>query len=205
MIKTLVVSYTPRVDSNTLKLVKDFIKRSERKTEISYLDLVVNTPDLLLKDNLNVMLKRNFTDEVLSEEETASLAKNDEMLFQLKASDFIVLAYPMNNFTVPAPVKAWIDAVLQPNQTFKLTEKGYEGLCHGKKAAVLMTTGGDYNLEIMKSLNHVTGFITTVFNIIGIPLQHISAYGLNVYPNRIDEILEITKEKISDLVKQWYD
>ncbi len=205
MTKTLIVSYTPRINSNTQKLVQDFMTKSQGKTEVSYLNLVTHTPDLLLKDNLNIMLKRNFTDIALSEEEKRLLAKNDEMLSQLKASDFIVLAYPMNNFTVPAPVKAWIDAVLQPNQTFKLTEKGYEGLCHGKKAAVLMTTGGDYDLEIAKPMNHATGLITTVFGIIGIPSQHISAYGLNVYPNRINEILEVTKEKITDLVKLWYN
>ena len=90
-------------------------------------------------------------------------ARNDEMLQQYKEADFIVLVHAMHNFSLPAPVKAWFDAVLQPNQTFKLTEKGYEGLCHGTKAAILMTTGGDYKLDIVKDMNFATGLTNHLF------------------------------------------
>ena len=133
MKKTLIISYTPRVGSNTKKLLDCFLKDAQGKTEITHVDLVEETPDLLLQENLNVMLKRNFTNEVLSAEETAVLGKNDEMLRQYKEADFIVLVHSMHNFSLPAPVKAWFDAVLQPNQTFNLTEKAMKDFVKGLK------------------------------------------------------------------------
>ena len=204
MKKTLIVSYTPRFGSRTKQLLDCFLQEAQGKTEITHVDLVEETPDLLLQENLNVMLKRNFTNEVLSGEETVVLAKNDEMLQQYKAADFIVLVHSMHNFSLPAPVKAWFDAVLQPNQTFNLTEKGYEGLCEGTKAAVLMTTGGDFNLDVVKDMNFATGLTTTCFGITGIPSQHISAYGMNMYLDRIDEILTESKKEVVALVNDWY-
>ena len=205
MKKTLIVSYTPRFGSNTKQLLDCFLEEVQGKTAITYVDLVEKTPDLLLQENLNVMLKRNLSGEVLSAEETAVLARNDEMLQQYKEADFIVLVHAMHNFSLPAPVKAWFDAVLQPNQTFKLTEKGYEGLCHGTKAAILMTTGGDYKLDIVKDMNFATGLTTTCFGVTGIPSQHISAFGMNIYPDRIEQILSDSKKEIVDLVKEWYN
>ena len=36
----------------------------------------------------------------------------DRMTEQLKSADIVAIAYPMNNFSMPAPVKAWFDSVM---------------------------------------------------------------------------------------------
>ncbi|MCG8391265.1 MAG: hypothetical protein MJA30_37280, partial [Cytophagales bacterium] len=74
----------------------------------------------------------------------------------------------------------------------------------GTKAAVLMTTGGDFNLDVVKDMNFATGLTTTCFGITGIPSQHISAYGMNIYLDRIDEILTESKKEVVALVNDWY-
>jgi len=112
MKKTLIVNYTPRVNSNTKKMVDYFIESNKMKTEITFLDLTEETPDLLLKENLNLYVARNFGEAELTEEEQKVLAKNDRLMNQLLNTDFVVLATPMYNFTIPATVKAWFDAVI---------------------------------------------------------------------------------------------
>jgi len=204
MKKTLIVNYTPRVGSNTKELVDYFIEQNKDKTEITFLDLVKNTPDLLLEDNLNLFLKRNYGGISLEDAETKILSKNDKMLQQVLDADFIVLAYPLYNFSLPATVKAWVDAITQAGKTFNMTETGYVGLCEGKQALVLMTTGGNFGVEPAKSMNFATPLISTELGFIGIPSEHIFAFGLQQYPDRVDTIIETSKTEIKALGEKWY-
>lgn len=204
MKKTLIVNYTPRIDSNTKKLVDYFIGQNKNKTEITFLDLAKNTPDLLLEENLNLTLKRLYSGVSLDEAETKLLSKNDEILQQVLETDYIVLAYPMYNFSLPATVKAWIDAIIQGGVTFKMTETGYVGLCEGKQALVLMTTGSDFSTEPAKSRNFATPLIDAQLDFIGIPTEHISAFGLQQYADKVDAIIETSKTEIKALGKKWY-
>ncbi|AWM12890.1 hypothetical protein DI487_02740 [Flavobacterium sediminis] len=204
MKKTLVVTYTPRIDSNTKKLVDYFLDYNQDNTNIKILDLTETTPDLLLQENLNLFLKRNYGGIALEDEEVRILEKNDFMLQQVLDADYVVLAYPMYNFSLPATVKAWIDGITQAGKTFKLTETGYKGLCENKKALVLMTTGSDFSVEPVKSMNYATPLISQQFDFIGIPTEHITAFGLQQYPEKVFSILEDSKQEIKSLSDIWY-
>lgn len=204
MKKTLIVNYTPRIDSNTKKLTNFFLEECKDKTKIDFLDLAKDAPDLLLKENLNLMVKRNFGGVPLTADETKLLEKNDALVQQVLDTDFVVLSHPMFNLSVPATVKAWIDAVLQNGKTFVLTEDGYQGLCTEKQALVLMTTGSDHGAESIKPTNFATDLLKSCFEIIGIPSIHVSAYGMNVYPNNVDSILEKAKQEIKEICNEWY-
>ena len=205
MKKTLIVNYTPRIGSNTKELVDYFIEQNQDKTEINFIDLTKTTPDLLLEENLNLFLKRNYAGVPLDDKETKILSKNDKMLQQVLDADFIVLAYPLYNFSLPATVKAWVDAITQAGKTFNMTETGYVGLCEGKQALVLMTTGGDFGIEPAKSMNFATPLISTELSFIGIPSEHIFAFGLQQYPDRVDTIIETSKTEIKALGEKWYN
>ncbi len=205
MKKTLVVSYTPRVDSNTKKLTDFFLETCKEKTKIDFLDLTKDTPDLLLEENLNLFVKRNFGGVSLSPEENQLMKKNDAMMQQVLDADFIILSHPMFNLSLPATVKAWIDAIIQAGKTFLLTDKGYQGLCTEKKALVLMTTGSDHGIALEKPTNYATDLLKSCFAIMGMPSTHISAYGMNAYPNQVNDILEKTKQEIKTVCNEWYN
>ncbi len=68
----------------------------------------------------------------------------DAALAEFKAADIVVLAAPMYNFGVPSTLKAWFDHVLRAGETFRYTETGPQGLLSGKRAVVLVSTGGVY-------------------------------------------------------------
>lgn len=204
MKKTLVVSYTPRDNSNTKKMVDYFMESNKIKTQITLLDLTEVTPDLLLKKNLNLYVNRNFGGMKLNEEQQKILYKNDKMMNQLLDTDFIVLASPMYNMSLPATVKAWIDAVIQAGKTFASTEEGLKGLCENKQALVLMTSGSDFGTEPLKSMNFATPLLSACFGLMGIPTEAINVFGMQQYPDKSEEMLENSKNKIALLSKKWY-
>lgn len=106
----------------------------------------------------------NFTDPAeRSEEQKGFLAASDELVGELHDADTIVITAPVYNFHVPAALKAWIDMVARARETFRYTENGPEGLLKGKKAYVIVTSGGtvlDSEYDFVSGyLKHVLGFI----------------------------------------------
>ena len=203
MMKTLLVSYTPRFDSNTQKLLQTFIQASSGGSELTHVDLVKEPAPLLLEQNLNALLKRNYLGEKLTTDECGALKTADGFLQQLQASDRIVIAFPMYNFSVPAGIKAWIDVIVQNGHTFKINEeRQYEGLCQGKRALILMTTGSDFSQESMKPMNYATPLMQSCLGFMGIPSQAITAFGLNQYMDKADSIVNKAQQDIVDYVTQ---
>ena len=96
-------------------------------------------------------------------EQVQAVAFSDLLTQELIAADVLVIGAPIYNFTIPASLKAWIDLVCRAGLTFKVSPAGYEGLLHGKKAYVVVTSGGvpvgspyDLNSSYMRQ---VLGFL----------------------------------------------
>ena len=204
MKKTLILSYTPRDNSNTKKMLDFFIENNQEKTEITLVDLTEEAPDLLLKENLNLYVNRNFGGAELTDEQQKVLAKNDKMMQQLLDTDFVVLASPMYNFSIPATVKAWFDAVIQAGKTFGYTETGIKGLCEDTKALILMTSGSDFGMEPYKSVNFATPFLITAFDFLGIPAEAFNKFGMIQYADKYEQMIEEAKEDIKRVSDKWY-
>jgi FMN-dependent NADH-azoreductase len=106
----------------------------------------------------------NFTaDESRTPAQLETLALSDSLIAELEAADTLVLGVPIYNFGVPAAFKAWIDLVARARKTFKYTETGPVGLLDGKKAYVVVASGGTVSgSEIdfaTPYLRHVLGFL----------------------------------------------
>lgn len=94
-----------------------------------------------------------------------ALAKSDELVAELTAADVLVIATPVYNFGVPASLKAWIDQVARARLTFRYTEHGPQGLLTGKKAYVLVATGGT---EVGGAIDFATPWLKFVLGFLGI-------------------------------------
>lgn len=109
----------------------------------------------------------NFTDPAArSPEQNNALALSDSLVAELEQATHIVIAAPIYNFSVPASLKAWIDQVARARVTFRYTENGPEGLLKGKKAYLVVASGGvplgsevDYASTYLR---HVLGFLGIV-------------------------------------------
>ncbi|PKR51637.1 FMN-dependent NADH-azoreductase [Thalassospira marina] len=72
----------------------------------------------------------------------ALLATSDALVAELQAADAVVIGVPMYNFAIPSTLKAWNDMVARVGVTFNYTENGPVGALGGKKAYLVVSTGG---------------------------------------------------------------
>ena len=187
--KTLVVSYLPRGErSHTKKLLDAFLETASGQ-KLEHLDLLADTPDMFLAENLGSYIKRNYLGDSLSEAENAAMAKMDRMTQQLKNTDALVLAFPMHNFSFPAVVKAWFDSVMQKDETWTVDDNGYVPLMTGKKALVLLSSGGVYEGDFA-GYEHAATLAQTELEFMGFDTTIISAAGMNSRPDPEVEVSE---------------
>jgi FMN-dependent NADH-azoreductase len=93
------------------------------------------------------------------------LKLSDELVAELQAADIIVFGLPMYNFTVPAAFKAWIDQICRARVTFRISETGIEGLLKGKKAYVVVATGG---VPVGAPVDFLSPYVRHVLGFVGI-------------------------------------
>lgn len=121
---------------------------------------------------------------------SGALALADELADELLASDLIVIATPMWNFGVPSSLKAWIDHVARAGKTFRYTEKGPVGLAAGKKAVLIVASGGVYSAGPMQAYDFVVPYLKAVLGFIGIQdVEVIRAEGTAI-PGLAEKALE---------------
>ena len=85
----------------------------------------------------------NFTDPAQrSKQQRATLAYSDALVQELMEADVLVIGAPIYNFGIPAALKAWIDLIARARLTFRYGENGPIGLLTGKRAYLLMASGG---------------------------------------------------------------
>ncbi|MDO5980282.1 NAD(P)H-dependent oxidoreductase [Flavivirga spongiicola] len=204
MTKTLVINYTPRNGSYTKVLFDEFIELAKGKTDIRHLDLAETPPDLLLIQNLNLIMEWNMGKRDFSKLELSILSNHHKLIEQVLAADNIVVAFPIYNFTMPAAVKAWIDAIVVSDKTFSFSpETGFDGLCKDKKALSIIVSGFDYN-NSDEVKEYASSTIKQNFDFMGIASEHISAFGVDQNRDELSSILERAKFEIKTLVDKWF-
>ena len=102
-------------------------------------DLAATPPALV---DLGFVTGRGLPKADRSAEQAASLELSDTLIAELEAADEIVIGMPIYNFAPPAALKAWADQVAVPGRTFSYSADGPKGLLEGKKAYVVVTSGG---------------------------------------------------------------
>ncbi len=95
----------------------------------------------------------------------AALTASDALVAELMAADLIVLGVPVYNFGIPATLKAWIDMVARARVTFRYSETGVEGLLKGKKAYLVMASGG---VPVGSAADFASGYLRHVLAFLGI-------------------------------------
>lgn len=85
----------------------------------------------------------NFTPaEARTSAHKDKLALSDSLVDEIKIANTLVISAPIYNFGIPATLKAWIDMICRAGLTFQYTENGPVGLLEGKRAIILVASGG---------------------------------------------------------------
>jgi FMN-dependent NADH-azoreductase len=97
------------------------------------------------------------------------LTLSDTLVAELFTADEYVFGVPMHNFGVPSVLKLWIDQISRVNKTFSYATGAPVGLLTGKKATILIASGGIYDAgTIMASYNFVEPYLRAVLGFLGV-------------------------------------
>ncbi|HEX7390517.1 MAG TPA: NAD(P)H-dependent oxidoreductase, partial [Acidiphilium sp.] len=103
-----------------------------------------------------------------TEQESAALEQSERLIGELETTDGLVISTPMNNFTVPATLKAWIDQVLRVGRTFHSTPEGKVGQLADRPAWVVTSSGGWMTGERARQPDFLTPYLAAALATLGI-------------------------------------
>ena len=109
---------------------------------------------------------------VVAREQGDALGRSDEMIEQLLACDALVIATPMHNYSVPAPLKAWIDHVVRVGKTFLPTAKGKVGTLADRPVYVAVASGGYISGQKARQPDFLRPYLSAVLATIGLDDVH---------------------------------
>jgi FMN-dependent NADH-azoreductase len=148
MCNILYISSSPRGSASYSNQIAESVIR----------DLRNNDPNakLMVRDLAQVPLPHIDDDFVTAtrgadgprtQRQRAILAQSDALIDELLASDIVVIAAPMINFSVSTTLKSWFDYVARAGRTFRYGEAGPQGLVTGKRVIIVSASGGIYSGE----------------------------------------------------------
>ncbi len=108
----------------------------------------------------------NFTPaDQRTQAQQQTLTTSDDLLGELRRADTIVIGTPIYNFALPANLKAWVDMIGRAGESFRYSENGPEGLLTGKRAIIVVASGGT---AIDSEADFATPYLRFVLNFVGI-------------------------------------
>jgi len=166
----LLIQSSPRgLESYSQKAARSIVSDLEER----YLDAKVVVRDLAQNPPPHVgeAFVRGISTgpEQRTPEQTQVLASSDVLIDELLAADVMVFAVPMHNFGLPSTLKAWIDHVVRLGRTVAYSsEKGPEGMLKGKRAILVLASGGVYSDGPAKPLDFQEPYLRAILGFIGL-------------------------------------
>ena len=100
--------------------------------------------------------------------ERALRAMSETLIGELEAAAAVVIATPINNFTVPSALKAWIDLVIRPRRTFGFSPNGKVGFLADRPVMALVACGGVYGDTPDAQQDFLSPYLTYALGSIGL-------------------------------------
>jgi len=180
-------------DSRTLEIAKYYIEKTKEKlgceTEIKRL-----YEEKLLPYYAEDIEKRN---KLIENGEFENEFFSDARSFAL--ADIIIIAAPYWDLAFPSALKIYFEHVSALGIAFKYDDSGRAiGLLKAKKAVYITTSGGYIGNE-----NHGYNYVSSLFKLLyGVnETDFISTEALDIYPQKVPQMLEDTKRKIDKMIQ----
>lgn len=97
----------------------------------------------------------------------SALNISEELIRQLEAADIVVLGTPMNNFTIPSVLKAWLDHIILMGRTIAPSPTGKIGLLRDRPFLIGVASGGVFHGEQSNQPDFLTPYLTAALECLG--------------------------------------
>lgn len=140
----------------------------------------------------------------LTTAERSKVGRLAELGGQFVLANKYVFVAPMWNFSVPAIMKTYLDAVAVSGKTFKYSKKGSQGLLKGKKALHIQARGDIYSEGPEKDLEMGQRYLKVMMNFFGIHnFEEIIIEGHVQFPEKAKEIKEKALLEAKELAQRF--
>lgn len=132
----------------------------------------------------------------------ADLALGGQVLGEFLAADIVVVGVAFYNFSISSQLKAWIDRIVIPGQTFRYGADGRpEGMAGAKRVILGIARGGLYGEgSPAEQLEHAETYLRGVFGFLGVTdLEAVAAEGLRMGPEHRAAAISAAEGRISAL------
>lgn len=172
MKKLLHIIATPRGDdSRTLKVSRAFLESLSKKNPDCKIDELNVATDSLPSLTLKMIYGKYVLlgGKELTEKLKEAWNPIERHIERFLLADGYLISTPMWNFSIPYPLKQYIDLIIQPKYLFRYTEKGVEGLAKNRKMIVITSRGGDYSPESpFHTYDFQEPYLRAIFGLVGI-------------------------------------
>nr|WP_295922208.1 NAD(P)H-dependent oxidoreductase [uncultured Dyadobacter sp.] len=208
MKKLLVINASARIlRSHSRALTEAFVRQWEDaypESHITFRELgTANVPHMT-----EHWISAAFKPQALrTGEDLQVLEASTSYVSELHDADVIVIGSPMYNWSIPSPLKAYIDQIMRINETWRPNASDqrnpYLGLLQNKTLVLLLSRGsagyeeGEYN----QHMNYQSTYLKTVFNIMGIHDIHVIAInGASVESDMLANSIEQSHRQIKEFI-----
>lgn len=141
----------------------------------------------------------------LTAEEQKEVAKIEHLCDQFKQSDIYVLAAPMWSLSFPAPVKEYLDCIIQTGKTISFENNKPHGLMDDKQRIFIyvQSSGGDIPWLLKPALSKGLNYVHDIMKFIGINTFHeLLVDGTGVTEEERQKSIKTAIDKIPQLVEK---
>lgn len=102
-------------------------------------------------------------------ERTDAVRESEALIQELELADVVVIGTPMNNFTVPSVLKAWIDQILRMGRSIGVSPTGHKvGLLQDKPVYIAIASGGFFTGPNAKQPDFLTPYLQAALGCVGL-------------------------------------
>lgn len=184
-------------ESRSWKLASAFVEEWKKNTteEITYEQLDLVTMDL------KPLVGDFFEDRQRLLESGDRNHPRFEYAHQFAEADYILVAAPFWDLSIPAILKIYIENISVDGITFGCNENGMYGLCKAKKMIFFTTRGSVYGDG---ELEQGARYLKALCQMFGIEqFQCIAAEGIDEMPERAEEILQTAIEEAKAAAQEF--
>jgi len=160
---------SPLETSFSRELAQEFVKTWKARHEngrVIYRDLAESAPKPL---DAAWISAADAPPAARTEEQIAVLAHSEELIAELEQADEYVISVAMHNLSIPSTLRLWVDQISRGGRTFTFAPEGPVGLLKGKRATMVVASGGVYELGTPAGeYNFVEPYLRAVLGFLGI-------------------------------------
>jgi len=198
MTTMLQILVSPRPQAFSRRLAGDIVARiAERHpgARVVTRDLAAEPPPHPDRDLYEAILSSTSDDD-------PRFLLSERYIAELEAADFVVIGTPVNNFTVPSSLKAWIDHIVRIRRTFRSTAQGKIGMLRDRPVIVVTAHGGYVSIPPVQP-DFLTDYVRTIFETIGIPsVEFVRLEGMSRGPEAVARSLDAAQSWIAQRLPQ---